>query len=218
MKLDMSALSRLQADLRNLDPNNPGSWPVSIRNLALVLLMLLLGGLGYWFQIQPQITALKAAQNREPELRLSFEAKQRQVANLDAYKIQLREMQERFATMLRQLPSQTEMANLLQDISQTRVGTGLEEQIFKPEAERPLEFYAEAPIRIRLTGTYHQMGDFASGLAALPRIVTLSNISLSNAKTGADQLVMDATAMTYRYLEEPQVQGSVVGNKPGATP
>ncbi|MGB2941727.1 MAG: type 4a pilus biogenesis protein PilO [Candidatus Macondimonas sp.] len=218
MKLDMSALSRLQADLRNLDPNNPGSWPVSIRNLALVLLMLLLGGLGYWFQIQPQITALKAAQNREPELRLSFEAKQRQVANLDAYKTQLREMQERFATMLRQLPSQTEMANLLQDISQTRVGTGLEEQIFKPEAERPLEFYAEAPIRIRLTGTYHQMGDFASGLAALPRIVTLSNISLSNAKTGADQLVMDATAMTYRYLEEPQVQGSVVGNKPGATP
>ncbi|MGB3134605.1 MAG: type 4a pilus biogenesis protein PilO [Candidatus Macondimonas sp.] len=218
MKLDMSALSRLQADLRNLDPNNPGSWPVSIRNLALVLLMLLLGGLGYWFQIQPQITALKAAQNREPELRLSFEAKQRQVANLDAYKTQLREMQERFATMLRQLPSQTEMANLLQDISQTRVGTGLEEQIFKPEAERPLEFYAEAPIRIRLTGTYHQMGDFASGLAALPRIVTLSNISLSNAKTGADQLVMDATAMTYRYLEEPQVQGSVVGAKPGATP
>lgn len=218
MKLDMSALPRIQADLRNLDPNNPGSWPVSIRNLALVLLMLLLGGLGYWFQIQPQITALKAAQNREPELRLSFEAKQRQVANLDAYKTQLREMQERFATMLRQLPSQTEMANLLQDISQTRVGTGLEEQIFKPEAERPLEFYAEAPIRIRLTGTYHQMGDFASGLAALPRIVTLSNISLSNAKTGADQLVMDATAMTYRYLEEPQVQGSVVGNKPGATP
>lgn len=218
MKLDMSALSRLQADLRNLDPNNPGSWPVSIRNLALVLLMLLLGGLGYWFQIQPQITALKAAQNREPELRLSFEAKQRQVANLDAYKIQLREMQERFATMLRQLPSQTEMANLLQDISQTRVGTGLEEQIFKPEAERPLEFYAEAPIRIRLTGTYHQMGDFASGLAALPRIVTLSNISLSNAKTGADQLVMDATAMTYRYLEEPQVQGPAAGAKPGATP
>ena len=218
MKLDMSALSRLQADLRNLDPNNPGSWPVSIRNLALVLLIMLLGGLGYWFQIQPQITALKAAQNREPELRLSFEAKQRQVANLDAYKIQLREMQERFATMLRQLPSQTEMANLLQDISQTRVGTGLEEQIFKPEAERPLEFYAEAPIRIRLTGTYHQMGDFASGLAALPRIVTLSNISLSNAKMGTDQLVMDATAMTYRYLEEPQVQGSVVGTKPGATP
>lgn len=218
MKLDLSALSRLQADLRNLDPNNPGSWPVSIRNLALVLLMVLLGGLGYWFQIQPQLTALKAAQNREPELRLSFESKQRQVANLDAYKIQLREMQERFATMLRQLPSQTEMANLLQDISQTRVGTGLEEQIFKPEAERPLEFYAEAPIRIRLTGTYHQMGDFASGLAALPRIVTLSNISLSNAKTGADQLVMDATAMTYRYLEEPQVQGPAAGAKPGATP
>jgi type IV pilus assembly protein PilO len=218
MKLDLSALSRLQADLRNLDPNNPGSWPVSIRNLALVMLMVLLGGLGYWFQIQPQLTALKAAQNREPELRLSFESKQRQVANLDAYKIQLREMQERFATMLRQLPSQTEMANLLQDISQTRVGTGLEEQIFKPEAERPLEFYAEAPIRIRLTGTYHQMGDFASGLAALPRIVTLSNISLSNAKTGADQLVMDATAMTYRYLEEPQVQGPAAGAKPGATP
>lgn len=218
MKLDLSALSRLQADLRNIDPNNPGSWPVSIRNLALVLLVVLLGGLGYWFQIQPQIAALKAAQHREPELRLSFEAKQRQVANLDAYKIQLREMRERFATMLRQLPSQTEMANLLQDISQTRVGAGLEEQIFKPEAERPLEFYAEAPIRIRLTGSYHQIGDFASGLAALPRIVTLSNISLGNAKMEAGQLVMDATAMTYRYLEEPQVQGSAAGAKPGATP
>lgn len=218
MKLDLSALSKVQTDLRHIDLNNPGSWPASVHNLALVLLMLLLGGLGYWFQIQPQIAALKAAQNREPELRLSFETKQRQVANLDAYKIQLREMQERFATMLRQLPSQTEMANLLQDISQTRVGAGLEEQIFKPEAERPLEFYAEAPIRIRLTGSYHQMGDFASGLAALPRIVTLSNISVGDAKTGTGQLVMDATAMTYRYLEEPQIQGSAAGAKPGAIP
>jgi type IV pilus assembly protein PilO len=213
MKLDFPALL---TELRKIDRNNPGSWPHSIRNLALIVLMVLLAVLGYWFQIQPQITTLQAAQNREPELRLSFEAKQRQVANLDAYKIQLREMQERFATMLRQLPSQTEMANLLQDISQTRVGAGLEEQVFKPEVERPMEFYAEAPIHIRLTGSYHQMGNFASGLAALPRIVTLSNISLGSAKTGPDQLVMDATAMTYRYLEEPQSPGSAAGAKSGA--
>ena len=200
MKFDLSAML---ADLRKVDPNNPGTWPSSVRNLALAVLLLILGGLGYWFQIQPQLTALKAAQDREPELRQSFETKQRQVANLDAYKAQLRDIQSRFAVMLRQLPSQTEMANLLQDISQTRVATGLEEQVFKPEPERSKEFYAEAPIRIRLTGSYHQMGDFASGLAALPRIVTLSNISLSGAKAGEGGLVMDAVAMTYRYLEEP---------------
>lgn len=200
MKFDLSAML---ADLRKVDPNNPGTWPASIRNLALVALFLFMGGLGYWFQIQPQLAVLKAAQDKEPELRQSFETKQRQVANLDAYKAQLRDIQSRFAVMLRQLPSQTEMANLLQDISQTRVATGLEEQVFKPEPEHSKEFYAEAPIRIRLTGTYHQMGDFASGLAALPRIVTLSNISLSGAKAGEGGLVMDAVAMTYRYLEEP---------------
>lgn len=201
MKFDLAAML---AELRKVDPNNPGSWPASVRNLALFALLLIMGGLGYWFQIQPQLTALRAAQDREPELRQSFETKQRQVANLDAYKAQLRDIQTRFAVMLRQLPSQTEMANLLQDISQTRVATGLEEQVFKPEAERAKEFYAEAPIRIRLTGSYHQMGDFASGLAALPRIVTLSNISLTGAKAGeGGGLVMDAVAMTYRYLEEP---------------
>ncbi len=215
MKLDFSDLL---ADLRGVDANNPGSWPASVRNLALVVIMVLLGGLGYWFQIQPQISALRAAQNREPELRQIFETKQRQVANLDAYQAQLREIQERFAVMLRQLPSQTEMANLLQDISQTRVSTGLEEQVFKPEAERSKEFYAEAPIRIRLTGTYHQMGEFASGLAALPRIVTLSNISLSGTKAGAGELVMDAVAMTYRYLEEPIAAGTATSAKPGAKP
>lgn len=214
MKFDLSAML---ADLRKVDPNNPGAWPASVRNLALAVLLLILGGLGYWFQIQPQLTALKAAQAKEPELRQSFESKQRQVANLDAYKGQLRDIQTRFAVMLRQLPSQTEMANLLQDISQTRVATGLEEQVFKPEPEHSKEFYAEAPIRIRLTGSYHQMGDFASGLAALPRIVTLSNISLTGAKAGEGGLVMDAVAMTYRYLEEPSgdaAASAVGGVKP----
>jgi type IV pilus assembly protein PilO len=214
VKFDLSAML---ADLRKVDPNNPGAWPASVRNLALAVLLLILGGLGYWFQIQPQLTALKAAQAKEPELRQSFESKQRQVANLDAYKGQLRDIQTRFAVMLRQLPSQTEMANLLQDISQTRVATGLEEQVFKPEPEHSKEFYAEAPIRIRLTGSYHQMGDFASGLAALPRIVTLSNISLTGAKAGEGGLVMDAVAMTYRYLEEPSgsaAASAVGGVKP----
>ena len=200
MKFD---LSEVLTDLRKIDPNNPGTWPPSVRNLALAALLLVIGGLGYWFQIQPQLAVLEAAQNKEPELRQSFETKQRQVANLVAYKAQLRDIQSRFAVMLRQLPSQTEMANLLQDISQTRVAAGLEEQVFKPEPERAKEFYAEAPIRIRLTGSYHQMGNFASGLAALPRIVTLSNISLTGAKAGEGGLVMDAVAMTYRYLEEP---------------
>ena len=214
MKFDLPAIL---ADLRKVDPNNPGTWPASVRNLALAALLLVIGGLGYWFQIQPQLTVLEAAQDKEPELRQSFETKQRQVANLDAYKAQLRDIQSRFAVMLRQLPSQTEMANLLQDISQTRVATGLEEQVFKPEAERAKEFYAEAPIRIRLTGSYHQMGDFASGLAALPRIVTLSNISLTGAKAGEGGLVMDAVAMTYRYLEEP-VGPATAGAKAGGKP
>jgi len=125
------------------------------------------------------------------------------VANLDAYKRELVQMRISFGTLLRQLPSQTEIANLLQDISQTRAAVGLDEDLFKPEPERPKEFYAEAPIRIRVTGTYHQFGQFASGLAALSRIVTLDGIDIKPAGKDAEgKLVMEAIATTYRYLAQ----------------
>ncbi|MDY6942591.1 MAG: type 4a pilus biogenesis protein PilO [Pseudomonadota bacterium] len=199
-------VGQLWNELRSLDINNVGSWSIAARGIVVVFVCALLVFLGYWFLVRHQIDNLNVAQKKEPELKQQFERKQGQVANLDAYKQQLEEMRVSFSTMLRQLPSETEMANLLQDISQTRVATGLEEQIFKPEPERPKEFYAEAPIRIRVTGDFHQFGDFASGIAALPRIVTLSGISIKrNGGKGAsaDSLIMDATAMTYRYVDEP---------------
>lgn len=170
---------------------------------------------GYWLFIRDQYAMLEQTRAQEGELRAAFEAKQQKVANLDAYKQQLEQMRISFGTLLRQLPSQTEIANLLQDISQTRVAVGLDEDLFKPEAERPKEFYAEAPIKIRVIGTYHQFGEFASGLAALPRIVTLDGIDIKPAGKDADgKLVMDATAMTYRYLAQDGHKATEAAAKP----
>lgn len=188
-------------DLRTLDFNDTGSWSGFARGFMITLCCLVIAFLGYWFVIQGELDSLHQYQHKEQQLRETFEAKQRRVANLDAYKRQLKEMRASFGTMLRQLPSQTEIADLLQDISQTRVATGLQEELFKPLPERPKEFYAEVPIKIRVTGTYYEMAKFASGIAALPRIVTLNDISLSKRKKDAPgQLVMNATAMTYRYI------------------
>jgi type IV pilus assembly protein PilO len=186
--------------LRALDPNNPGAWP----RWAQIMLVLLLCGviifLGYKFMIQPKRLELDQAKQQEITLRSEFEAKQKKVAALDAYRAQLEEMQESFGAMLRQLPNKSEVANLLNDISQTRLAAGLEEELFQPAAEQNKEFYAELPISMQVVGTYHQMGGFASGIAQLPRIVTLSNITLTplGDKT---RLRMSVTAKTYRYLD-----------------
>ncbi|MBK1691888.1 type 4a pilus biogenesis protein PilO [Ectothiorhodospira mobilis] len=188
-------------DLNNIDLKTIGSAPLPARILVLVVLAAALIGAGYWFDTKNQLQRLDQAQAREPQLRQQFETRQRRAANLDAYKAQLAEMQRRFGTMLRQLPSQTEIPNLLVDISQTALSAGLEIDLFRPEAENPRGFYAEKPIRLRMKGSYEEMAHFTSGVAALPRIVTIHDISLQPEQDAA-RLVMEATAKTYRYLED----------------
>ena len=191
-------------ELRSLDTNDPARWPPLFRGIAVALVFaaVVAGGV-YMFVVKTDKPLLERAQREEQELRATFEEKQRRAANFDAYKAQLAEIERSFGAMLRQLPGRTEVPNLLVDISQTGLAAGLEEQLFQPLAEEQKEFYAELPIKIRLTGGYHQIGEFVSGIAALPRIVTLHDISIKPAKDGSyDQLVLDVTARTYRYLDE----------------
>ena len=146
---------------------------------------------------------LERAQNEEQELRLTFENKQRKAANYNAYKDQLAQIEQSFGTMLRQLPGETEIPSLIVDISQTGLAAGLQEKLFVPQAEIPKDFYAEKPIKIRLTGGYHEIGNFVSGIAALPRIVTLHDINITpESNSSFDNLSMEVTAQTYRYLDE----------------
>ena len=189
--------------LRSLDFNDVGGWPLPIKIGAIVLLCLAVLGAGFWFDTRSQLAHMESAQKKEQTLKKVFETKMAKAVNLDGYKQQMVEMKRSFGTMLRQLPGKTEIADLLVDISQAGIANGLEFELFKPEKEVPAEFYAELPIKIRVTGTYHQFGKFVSDVAALPRIVTLHDISISPAP-GKDKgkLVMEATAKTYRYLEE----------------
>lgn len=197
-------------DLRSLDINDIGRWPGVLQAIMVALLCVALAGAGYWFVVKSQVQQLEQVKEEEKTLRIRFESRQRKAAGLEAYKAQLAEMEERFGYMLRQLPGRKEVASLLQDVSQLRVSSGLEEQLFQPEPEQPKDFYAELPIRITLVGDFHQYGDFAQGVAALPRIVTLHDIVLKRPAGGrrgvvvADNqtLVMTAKARTYRYLEE----------------
>ena len=191
-------------ELQNLDLNDIGRWPLVFRVLFISLAFLLvLGGGIYYFVIKSQIPALESSQRIETDKRTEFENKQRKAANLDAYKAQLEEMTTNFGAMLRQLPGQTEIPSLLVDISQTGLASGLEEELFQPGGEQRREFYAEKPISIRLKGTYHELGDFVSGIAALPRIVTLHDIEIEpSTDDDNDELTLNVTAKTYRYLED----------------
>ena len=147
--------------------------------------------------------ALQRAQDDEEQLRLTFENKQRKAANYDDYKEQLARIEQQFGTMLRQLPGETEIPSLIVDISQTGLAAGLQEKLFIPQSEIPKDFYAEKPIKIRLTGGYHEIGNFVSGIASLPRIVTLHDISITPEDANEfDNLSMEVTAQTYRYLDE----------------
>jgi len=193
------------ADLNNLDldPNNIGSWPVTARIMVVVLLCVAILFAGYYFDTSDQLLNLDQADAKENTLKQELESKQAKAANLDAYKEQMKEMERSFGALLQQLPGKTEVADLLVDISRVGIISGLEFEYFKPEAEAPKEFYAELPIKIRVRGTYHQFGNFVSGTAALSRIVTLHDIAISNSKKGGDgRMTMEATAKTYRYLDE----------------
>jgi type IV pilus assembly protein PilO len=190
-------------DLNDLDLSNIARWPAAAR---VVVILFIMGGvifLGYWFHVKDQMAVLQQAEQKEADLKVIFEKKAQQAANLEAYEQQLAEMRESFGAMLRQLPNKTEVADLLVDVSQTGLASGLEFELFKPGAEIPQEFYAVLPINIQVIGTYHEFGDFVSGVAALPRIVTLHNISIKRKGKGDNGLlVMNMTAKTYRYLEE----------------
>lgn len=193
-------------DLRSLDRNNIGGWPQSIKIFFTVLLFVVIGFLGWYFYISDQQESLQTLAAKEEQLKQDFSQKQAKAVNLDALQQQLDEMQDMLRQLLRQLPSKTEMPELLVDISQTALSAGLEADLFQPGAESPKDFYAEKPITLRMIGTYHQFGTFISGVASLPRVVilTLHDVSLTP-KAGADgsgKLVLQGTVKTYRYLDD----------------
>ncbi|ROR34123.1 type 4a pilus biogenesis protein PilO [Inmirania thermothiophila] len=190
------------SQLRNLDLRDVGSWPAAARAVVLLAWVAAVLFLGYWFDHRNQLEGLARERAREAELKQTFEAKQHKAANLDRYKEQLALMRRSFGAMLRQLPDRTEVADLLVDVTQTGISSGLEFELFRPEQEQPKEFYAELPIRLRVVGRYHELGRFVSGLAALPRIVTIHEIRIAPVSANSEELVMEATAKTYRYLEE----------------
>jgi type IV pilus assembly protein PilO len=214
----MNALRSFFEQLRNLDARDVGRWPFLFRALAVVLVFVVATSLLVWYfvysEAQGNIPDLRAAEAEQQSLWATFDQKQRKAANLEAYRQQLEEIERSFGAMLRQLPGRTEVPSLLVDISQSGLAAGLQEKLFQPGQETRRDFYAELPIKIRLTGGYHEFGEFVSGVAALPRIVTLHDIQISQ-NTGrgggrgmaapTDDLTLDVTAKTYRYLEESEL-------------
>ena len=197
-------------EMKRLDMNNIGTWPIAFKGIAIGMVCLTVLGIGIYFDSLGQLNVLRQAQSKEAELKKTFEEKQAKAAGLVAYKQQMEDMQKVFGEMLRQLPSKTEVAALLVDISQVGVASGLEFELFKPEPEILVEFYAELPIKIRVNGNFHQFGTFVSGVAALPRIVTLHDFVISQVKDAGKgkrrgNLTMEATAKTYRYLDEEEI-------------
>ena len=193
-------------ELNELDLNDIGEFPFVVKLIIILILCVGIGAAVYYYDTQKQFVRLEKVQAEEADLRREFEDKQAKAVNLESYKAQLEEMKDTFGAMLRQLPDKTEVPDLLVDVSQTGLAAGLEFELFKPQSEVPREFYAELPISIKVHGRYHEFGEFISGLAALPRIVTIHDIGIvpkqGNADGSAEQLVLTATAKTYRYLDE----------------
>ena len=193
-------------ELNNLDANdlkNIGTAPGIVKGIIILLLCIIVAVAGYFLVITPKMEELAKIEKEENNLRTVFDEKAAKAANLEAYKQQLDEMRQSFGALLRQLPNKTEIETLLTDISQTGISSGLEIELFKPEGLIPKDFYAEYPIKLRVTGRYHQFAQFVSGVAALPRIVTLQNIQIEPAdKDGGVKLAMELTAVTYQYLDE----------------
>jgi type IV pilus assembly protein PilO len=207
-------------DLKSLDPNDPGRWPLPVRAGTVALCFVILSAvLFYFFVWSDQKPRLDQATAEEQELRNVFKTKHSKAVNLAVYQQQLADIERSFGALLRQLPGRTEVPNLLVDISQVGVGAGLEEKLFQPSAEVKKDFYAELPIKIRLTGSYHQMGEFVSGIAALPRIVTLGDLVIKpESKDAYDVLSFELTAKTYRYLDDAEVAAEKKSAAPGKRP
>jgi len=210
-------------DLQNLDRNNVGGWPQSVKIFFTALLMGFVLLVGWYFFVSDQQDSLKTLAAKEDQLKQEFSTKQAKSVNLEALQQQLDEMQDMLRQLLRQLPSKTEMPELLIDISQTAQSAGLETELFQPGPETPKDFYAEKPITLRMTGTYHQFGAFISGVASLPRVVilTLHDVSLTpkspSKGDGASngQLVLQGTVKTYRYLDDEESSTAGAGKKAG---
>jgi type IV pilus assembly protein PilO len=214
-------------ELRDLDFNDIGSAPQSVKYIILTLLLCIILGIGYFLLVKHKVEQLKVVEQKELTLRSEFEYKQQKAANLEAYEAQLAEMQKLLETMFRQLPGKTEMDKLLVDISQTALGAGIDVQLFQPNAETLHDFYAERPISVRMLGDYHQFGEFVSGVAALPRVVilTMNDISLRRAtekEVGGNRsdgrLILEGTVKTYRYIDEDEAAAAAAAQAPKAKP
>ena len=195
-------------ELRGLDPRDPGRWPFAVRALTAAVCFLVVAlALIYFFVWQDRMPELQKREDQEQALRNEFHTKHAKAVNLAVYKQQLADIEKSFGALLRQLPSKTEVPNLLVDISQTGLASALQEKLFQPATEAKKDFYAELPIKITLTGTYHDFGAFVSGIAALPRIVTLHDITITpiDKSGGFDQLQLEVTAKTYRYLDDDEL-------------
>ena len=191
---------------RYLDPKRIGSAPIVVKMSVLLVLLILIVGASYWFDWQNQLEQINGEKAKEEQLRATFLDKKKQAIDLPAYRKQLQDIEKQFGALLKQLPGKSEMDALLTDINQAGLGRGLQFELFKPAAgETQHDFYAELPITIKVTGSYHDLGAFASDIGKLSRIVTLNDIALSTS-TGKDGgLVMDATAKTFRYLDEEEL-------------
>jgi type IV pilus assembly protein PilO len=205
-------------ELRSLDPRDPGRWPLPVLAGAVALAFLVLSGVGIyllvWNEQRPRLQQFAA---EEMKLRQEFREKHAKAVNLEQYKQQLKDIERSFGALLRQLPGKTEVPSLLVDISQTGLAAGLQEKLFQPQPEQKKDFYAELPIKIRLTGSYHQFGEFVSGIAALPRIVTLHDIDIKpDNKDAYDQLSLELTAKTYRYMDEDEIAAGEAAKKKDA--
>ncbi|GAB4508048.1 MAG: type 4a pilus biogenesis protein PilO [Sulfuricaulis sp.] len=197
-------------DLKNIDINNLGSWPVPIKIGGILVVCVMILFAGFWFLIQGELEEYGAAQKQEEGLRETYMNKKGLAINLPAYKQQMEEMEQTFGSLLRQLPNTTEVPDLLVDITQAGLGRGLEFTLFRPEKEQPKDFYAEMPISVEVRGNYHELALFVSDVAALPRIVTFGDINIIS--SGKDnKLTMSAKAKTYRYLEEGSAAKPVQG-------
>ena len=205
-------------ELRSLDPRDPGRWPLPVLAGAVAVAFLVLSGLGIyllvWNEQRPRLQQFAA---EEQTLKQEFHDKHAKAVNLEVYKQQLKDIERSFGALLRQLPGKTEVPSLLVDISQTGLAAGLQEKLFQPQPEVKKDFYAELPIKIRLSGSYHQFGEFVSGIAALPRIVTLHDVDIkSDSKDAYDQLSLELTAKTYRYMDEDEIAAGEAEKKKDA--
>lgn len=202
-KIRTMDIQTLMRDFQGLDPNDPGQWPLLPRVATLLAIFLAIVVGGWWFDWSDQLTSLDAKEKEELTLKDEWLSKKRQAVNLPEYRRQLAEIDRQFGALLKQLPNRSEIEALLADINQAGLGRGLQFDLFKPGAEGLKDFYAELPISVRVTGNYHDLGEFVSDVAQMPRIVTLNDIAVDAMKDGS--LKFDATAVTYRYLDDEEV-------------